>query len=1268
MKYTLIIWLAFLMPVLSAQSESVVIEWNAHHGRYSFPHALYEDGWNTLPYYTRNIPWDAAGMLPEVDLEVTAASPVDAAAMNSVPTGHVGTEPSLETALVREMGRNILSVKVLPFFYDESGSLLKVDAMEFRIGRKMALARLKSQSTGSWKEQSVLSSGTWYKVAVSESGMHSFTYEQLREMGIQDPGSVRIYGTGARLLPEAYSQGALDDLEPVPVHFASGADGLFSPGDQVLFYAEGPVSWSYNQEESMFIHQLHPYSDKGYYFITESQGLPVLPETLSTSGGSPGQTITEFDYRDYVEDEIYNLLRSGREWYGDIYEVNLQDNYAFRLPGHVAGDTARVRVALAARSGVTSSFQIRVNNQNKGRASIRSADLSTYTSTYAYTKDTTVWYIPESDNLTVSLTYNRPDSNSEGWLDYISLNARSPLVLGTEDQVSFRESRKAGAGQIRSYRVGNAANAVIWDITQPASPMQVPYTVSGSAAEFTLQEDGIREYIAFNPDGSFPSPDYTSEGLGSMENQNLHGLAHPDMVIITPTEFLEQARRLADHRSAKDGLEVEVVIQEQVFNEFSSGTPDVTAIRNFMKMFYDRSNAGGNGESCKYLLLFGDGSFANRDQPGKSNNPNKLLTYQSPNSLSPTLSYVSDDFFGLLDTDEAMYNGLLDIGIGRFPVSTPEQAEQLVDKVIAYDDPANHGDWRNQICFIGDDEDSNIHMRQADELATYVNGQYPSYNINKIYLDAYPQEKTATGFRYPDVVRAINNQVNRGALIINYTGHGGTDALTAEKIVTLNSISSWSNKGQLPLFMTATCEFSRYDDYALGQDLDKTSAGEQVLLSTIGGGIALFTTTRLVYSGPNHVLNEKFYEVVFEKDQDGSNYRLGDIIAYSKNNTGAGVNKRNFTLLGDPSMRLSYPENYVVTDSINGIEIELFGDTVSAFDWVTISGHVETREGNFLDGFNGEVYPVVFDKEKTVETLANDNVPVWNFKTRNSILYSGKATVKDGRFHFGFFVPKDINYAYGFGKISYYSSDTHIDAHGSTEQFKVGGIGNENVVDNDPPEVTLFMNDTFFIQGGITDDHPTLLVYASDNFGINTTGNGIGHDLTATLDGNRMDAIILNEFYQANTDSYNSGIIRYPYSNLSEGRHEITVKIWDIHNNSSQETIDFMVVTSEEMLLEQILNYPNPFEGETLFSIQHNRPDRQMELQIRIYDLNGQLVRLIKKKVFSSGYRLEPVPWDGTGTGGSGLGAGTYLYQVILSTEEGETASESGKLIMLGTY
>ena len=829
------------------------------------------------------------------------------------------------------------------------------------------------------------------------------------------------------------------------------------------------------------------------------------------------------------------------------------------------------------------------------------------------------------------------------------------------DQITFTDTRSVGFGNTGKFRLANASSeTVIWDITEPWKPMEIQHTMTGQTAEFKVETGELRSFVAFNPGSSFPSPIYKEQGLGLIENQNLHGMHAPDMIIVCPEEFKEQAKRLADFRIEHDGLEVLIVKQEQIFNEFSAGSPDVTAIRNFMKMFYDR--AVNQEDMPRYLLLFGDGSYDNRNS--KPQNTNKILTYQSDNSLSPTNSYVSDDYFGLLDSGESLYSGLLDIGIGRLPVSTVEEAENLVEKVTSYADTENQGDWRNYLCFIGDDEDSNIHMKQSDILANYVEQNYPNFNVNKIYLDAYPQVTTPTGNRYPDVSRLINEQVNKGALIINYTGHGGPNGLAHEQILTRTDINSWKNNRKLPLFMTATCEFSRYDEYNHLEDLEETSAGEEVLLNNNGGGIALLTTTRLVYSGPNHVLNEQFYRIIFETDENNNPYRLGDIMKFSKNESGPGINKRNFTLLGDPSLKLVIPEHLVITDSINGVHISEVSDTVSALEYVTISGHLENVAGEHLDSFNGVVYPVVYDKEQNIETLGNDGGATWTFNSRNSLLYKGAVRVTEGYFNFGFYVPKDINYSFGYGKISYYGTDFVTDAHGSAFSLMIGGIGANVPMDDIPPELRVFMNDSMFKSGGITDRNPELLVYIKDNYGINTTGNGIGHDITSTMNGDRLNAIILNAYYESHMNSHNSGTVRYPYSNLEPGRHEVTVKVWDIHNNSSEATIEFIVVESDKMLIEQLYNFPNPLVERTWFNIEHNRPDKEITVRIRIYNLSGKLVRMIERDIYSGGYRIEPVEWDGKGSGGNDLSQGIYVYEVSLITDEGERTSESGKLII----
>jgi len=1260
MKKLLIIPLLLLPLLLQGQHRNIGLDWKHADSLVYFKNASYQIATGQLPVYTEVIPWTNSDQIPVVRAKTGRSIPLNSKFKEQVRDAFLEASPAVAYQLVYEKKQPRLQISYVPFYRDpETGRTMQVETFTLEITGEAPIARLKSSTSGQFSTTSRLAAGDWYKVGIKTSGIHKLTYEQILEAGVQNPAMVKVFGAGAILLPEDFSQGSYDDLEEVPVYMSKGSDQLFGPGDYILFYARGPVAWNYNSSDGFFQHELHHYATTGYYFLTDDMGVAVQPTEVALSSAAADKVVTQYDIRAFQEEELTNLLNSGREWYGDKYSISLSGAYPFTLPGMNTGEPAKIRVAAAGRSNETSLIRVKANTTTLGNISFSPVNLSSYTSTFAVNGTETFDYNAPESFFTLQVEYLQPNTNSEAWLNYITVNARASLSM-QGDELSFRDSRSVDFGSTTEFRITSARSGMqIWEITDPERPGRIPFTLNGNTASFKLETSELREFIAFDPAGNFPSPQVSGPGLGRVPNQDLHGTAPPDMLIIYAEEFGEQANRLAEHRRSNDNLTVALVTQEMIFNEFASGTPNISAIRNYLKMYYDTHP---EEQMTRYLLLFGDGSFDNRDTV--SGNPNKIMTYQSENSLVPTSSFVSDDFFGLLDTGEKLYDGLLDLGIGRLPVSTPEEAELMVDKIIAYDQFETIGEWRNYLCFIADDEDGNIHMRQANNLASYIEERYPEYNVNKIFMDAFPQETTPTGDRYPDVTRAINDQMNRGALVINYTGHGGVTGLAHEKIVDLSNIKSWRNNGKLPLFMTATCEFSRYDEYNVSQQSEVTSAGEEVLLNPAGGSIALFTTTRLVYSGPNYTLNERFYEIVFDKKENGDCYRLGDIIVYSKNNVGAGVNKRNFTLLGDPSLSLAFPQNLVLTDSINRVALEEFNDTISALDFVTVSGHIRDQSGNMLTDFNGSVIPIVYDKKTNLKTLANDGGSPLAFQSRSSILYKGNATVENGRFSFGFYVPKDIGYNIGEGKISYYGFSEDKDAHGASFGFVIGGLGDFSELDTTGPEIRVYMNDSLFKNGGIVTDSPELLVYVSDPYGINTTGNGIGHDITSTLNGDRFNAIILNQYYQADPDSFSSGTVRYPYENLPEGKHSISVKVWDIFNNSATRKVDFVVVQSSEMLLENIYTYPNPFIDQTFFNIEHNRPGQELEVIVRIYDLNGSLVGVLQQTVYAGGYRIEPPAWQGKSMGGATLGGGIYVYKVLVRSEEGEEATGAGRLII----
>ncbi|MEX0986924.1 MAG: type IX secretion system sortase PorU [Bacteroidales bacterium] len=1257
MKKLLFVVLSFLPFLGISQDKTVNINWMEDDAVLYFTNAIYLETSGPIPVYTEVNPWNDPNSVPEIKITIQRYTILQEKYREQISKASLSDAPSVSFQVVFEKKQPMLQLQVTPFFITSDDKVARVESFTLHIGTSEAIGKLKSLKKGEFTASSILASNDWYKIAVKKSGMHKLTYEKLLEAGLENPAMVKIFGTGAIQLPEDYSKGAYDDLSEIPVYMNKGSDQLFGPGDYILFYARGPVTWNYNISADFYSQELHDYAENGYYFITDDLGSASAPAETKLSNNPPAQVVSTFDLLAFHEDETFNLLHSGREWYGDKFEITLSRAYPFNLKNLVTTESLKIRVTAAGRSEEPSAFSIKANNSTLGTLSFNTVNLSSYTSTFAVESNKVFQYNATQEVVTVQLEYLKPNNNSIAWLNHITLNGRAKLDLSA-NEIVFRDSRSVYFGSVTEFQLKNAGpNTRIWEITEPGNPGNISHDLSGNTASFVLETDTLREFIAFNTGGDYPEPQVQGKGLGKVENQNLHGTTPPEMLIIYAEAFEEQAKRLADHRRNHDDLTVLTVPQGNIFNEFSSGTPDAVAIRNYLKMYYDNYP---QEQMTQYLLLFGDGSYDNRDTA--SANPNLILTYQSVNSLVPTSSYVSDDFYGLLDTGEKLYDGMLDIGIGRLPVSTQDEAELLTDKIIAYDQVETLGEWRNYITLIGDDEDGNIHMRQANNLATLIETNYPGYNINKIYMDAYPQITTPTGDLYPDVTRAINDQMNRGALIVNYTGHGGVTGLAHEKILDVNNIKSWNNKGRYPLFMTATCEFSRYDEYTGSSEV--TSAGEDVLLNASGGGIALFTTTRLVYSGPNYVLNEKFFDIVFQKKPDGACYRLGDIIKYSKNNAGAGINKRNFTLLGDPAISLSFPEHVVITDSVNSVSADMYKDTISALDFVTISGHIESQDGALLDNFNGVVTPIVFDKMSNVKSLANDGGTPFEFRNRTNRLYKGNATVQDGRFTFSFYVPKDISYKVGEGKISYYGNSDNTDAHGSSSILTIGGLGDFAGMDTVGPGLKVYMNDSLFRNGGIVTRSPELLVYVRDPFGINTTGNGIGHDITATLNEDRMNAIILNEYYQADRDSYSSGTVRYPYSNLPYGKHTIQVKVWDIFNNSSTRSVDFIVVESMEMLLEEVYNYPNPFVDQTYFNIEHNRPGQELEIMIRIYELSGNLVTVLQDRIYSTGYRIDPPSWQGISMGGATLGSGLYVYKVIVRSEDGEEASGSGRMII----
>ena len=732
------------------------------------------------------------------------------------------------------------------------------------------------------------------------------------------------------------------------------------------------------------------------------------------------------------------------------------------------------------------------------------------------------------------------------------------------------------------------------------------------------------------------------------------------MVIIYHPDFASAADRLADHRSEYSNLDVATVNIQKLYNEFSSGRQDPTAIRDFVKMLYDR-----NSEKFRFLLLLGDGSFDFRNITGQGKN--YVPVYETDNSLSPIYAFPSDDYYALLTEEEGPdLNGALDISVGRIPVRTTTEANTVIQKIIDYDsNPASLGDWRNRLTFNADDEDSNVHVNQADEIAQQTRDRHPIFNVNKIFFDAYQQTSTPGGERFPKATEAINRDMFKGLLVMNYMGHGGSKGWAQERVLTNSDIDSWNNYYSLPLFVTATCSFTGYDEPSI------TTAGEQAFLKEDGGVIALYTTVRAVFSFANKRLTEAVFDTIFQ-EVNAEVLPIGEILRRAKNSNQedtSGTNARKFTLIGDPAMQLAIPQHNVITTKINGQDVGSgVLDTIRALEKVTIEGVIQDRDGNMLNDFNGRVYPTIYDKEITVSTLGqNDGSPVKNFELQRSILFKGKASVTNGTFKFTFVVPKDINYEYDTGKISYYAENgQNADARGFFEEFIIGGTNPNGINDDQGPLVEVFMDSEDFVFGGLTSPNPTLLVKLADDNGINVVGNSIGHDLTGVLDQNTQNTYILNDFYESELDDYTKGEVRFPLFDLAEGLHKIKVKAWDIANNSGEGYTEFLVASDEEIALDYVLNYPNPFTTCTNFQFEHNLKDQQVEVMIQIFTISGKLVKTIEADQFTNGRRVSGIKWDGTDDYGDRLGKGVYLYKVKVRSEDSrKSESDFEKLVIL---
>ena len=1107
---------------------------------------------------------------------------------------------------------------------------------------------------------SVLASGKWYKISVGETGVCKITYDELRSYGISNPANVRVFGYGGNQLPEHFSVDFFDDLPEVAVYKFLGDDNKFGPGDYILFYALGPVSWSVNISQKSFSHTYNTYSFTGNYFITcdmngEAKQI-VRAENATTSGVAADKYVDKFLH----ETEQYNICNSGRKFLGEMFnQSQLSRVITINPTDIVAEDTAFIRFRYAHVASSSANMSVTINNTKVGDLPINALPVINYI--HGVDAEGIFPFIPNSGNrFNVNFQYSNPSSTA--YLDYYELIYHRYLVKRSGTPLYFNNLLYLNGGDVCDFHISSTDNnLIVWEVTRNTYLKELKCSAAGNIVVASDSLDCYREYVAVNPtNDNFISAKF----VGAVDNQDLHSLMQADLVIITPEEFVAPARRLAQAHEYYDALTVAVVTDDEVYNEFSSGTKDATAYRRLMKMLYDKAN--DEAARPKYLLLFGDGSFDNREilKNNTSVDIYKLLTYQSESSFSDVDSYTTDDYFALLKDGSGadVVADKMDIAVGRIPVYDLDQAESVVDKIVRYIADEDLDDWKNIAIYLADDGDFNEHIRSADTVCNYTQKLYPELLARKLYFDSYKQEVTSTGEFYPSLRKEFLDYVQSGVLMVNYNGHGGIYGWANEQVLTTDDIDNFYNT-RLPLWVTATCDFSRFDNFLV-------SAGEKLLTNPKGGAMGLVSTTRTVLSAQNTALNLALVKSLLKIDYSSLRpISVGDALRLAKNSLANNYdsNRLSFILLGDPAVSLNYPSaRKVEIDSVNGIPAAVI-DTVGALDIVRLSGKItDSATGNIDNNFNGFVKITFFDKEELITTLSNDGEsasPAFTYKYRSNPIYSGKVAVTNGTFNAEFIIPMDIRYNFGKGRIVLYAADSLqvVDANGTFENIVVGGENKNAHLENDGPSIKLYLNTPFFNDGDKVNSSPLFIAEVTDESGINTIGSGIGHDIIVRLDDDPQSEVVLNRYYQSDLNSYTSGTVFYQFNDLNVGKHKLFFRVWDMQNNPSSAEISFIVDEKNKIKSYEAFAYPNPASDVANFVISHNRPNQPVDVHVYIYNVTGEMLWSSSAEVVSDNSCNIVYHFS---VNDANLYDGIYLVKILLIDSNGDKTFKSLKLFV----
>ena len=1111
---------------------------------------------------------------------------------------------------------------------------------------------------------SVLATGSWYRFYVTKSGVYAISKSFLNQLGVNingvDPRKIKIYGNGGRMVPLKNSDFYPSDLTENAIQIVGENDGVFNDNDVILFYAEGVDNWN---TESQTTNNL--YADKSYYYINIQGADGKRIQNSFQPTGSSNLTITTFDDYQYHELDKVNIVRLGRRWFGEQFDFDDEQEFNFNIPNIVTTVPIGMTVYAAAVSLKSTTLNVEANNQTVGTLSFSAAD--GFTQADSSSLNTT---FPAVENVTIKLTYNNngvPDS--KGYLDYIFLKSKRNLK-GYGKQFRFQYDAASSAIGIGEYQITNASSIPqVWDITDIYNVSKID-NASQSTFSFKANLGEVRKYIVIDPNDLYtPLKDSQTQ----VANQNLKGtiFKNPqgqfqdiDYLIITPGFLGSQAEKLANFHRTYSQLNVKVVALESIYQEFSSGKQDIGAIRNFIKYVYN--NASSTDKKVKYVNLFGDASYDFKNRISISANIVPIYHAMDSYTIGES-SFASDDYFGLMDDNEGnvdTYKGDLDIAVGRMIANNTTQANELVNKVLDYYDPKSYGNWRNNFVIISDDSDKDSDktlQSNINAMADVIVQEKPFLNAKKILLDSYVQETSAGGSRYPKARKELFDAFEKGALVFNYLGHGGEDGLAQERIWEKSDGQNLSNRYRYPLFITITCDFSRFDNPF------RPTAGEYTYWNPKGGAIAMVTTIRAVGQVTGEEFNDIISEYLFSY---GSNQQvsIAEALRLAKGDPRTSGDENVIFYLGDPALMLAIPKPKINLTKINDQPVSGTVDVLESLAFVKLAGEVTDENNNPLPSYNGELSVQIFDKMISRVTLNNDgNSPPITFNTLGETIFRGNASIINGKFEFGFVVPRDIMIPVGNGRISFYGKRDQLllDNTGVDTNIKIGGINENAAEDNTGPQVKLYMNDQSFVYGGITNESPIFLAFLEDENGINTA-SGIGHDIVAILDGDENNPYKLNDYYETELDNYKKGKLKFPFKNLAKGLHTIQFKAWDVYNNLVTAEIQFIVVGDESITLTNVLNYPNPFVSHTQFWFTHNRPFEPLEVQVQVMTISGKIIWTKNQIITTDGFLSREITWDGRDDFGDKIAKGVYIYKLTVKSVLTNTKSEKyEKLVIL---